>query len=100
MFGLRLERIKIIFNIRGVFGKLLVIIVVFVLLFFGFGVSKIDKYVRIFFLVIFGVFNMVYWVVYLSKDIMEKLESLMWFCCDSSFLKDDEFNVECFFKCF
>ncbi|XP_020495087.2 gamma-aminobutyric acid receptor subunit alpha-4 isoform X1 [Labrus bergylta] len=30
--------------------------------------SKIDKYARILFPVSFGAFNMVYWVVYLSKD--------------------------------
>uniref|UniRef100_A0A667YRC2 Gamma-aminobutyric acid type A receptor subunit alpha4 n=1 Tax=Myripristis murdjan TaxID=586833 RepID=A0A667YRC2_9TELE len=32
--------------------------------------SKIDKYARILFPVSFGAFNMVYWVVYLSKDTM------------------------------
>lgn len=41
------------------------------------GTSKIDKYARILFPVTFGAFNMVYWVVYLSKDTMEKSESLM-----------------------
>lgn len=35
------------------------------------GASKIDKYARILFPVSFGAFNMVYWVVYLSKDTME-----------------------------
>ncbi|XP_056625535.1 gamma-aminobutyric acid receptor subunit alpha-4 isoform X1 [Triplophysa dalaica] len=35
------------------------------------GASKIDEYARILFPVSFGVFNMVYWVVYLSKDTME-----------------------------
>ncbi|KAL7885759.1 hypothetical protein AOLI_G00060540 [Acnodon oligacanthus] len=35
------------------------------------GTSKIDKYARILFPVSFGAFNMVYWVVYLSKDTME-----------------------------
>lgn len=35
------------------------------------GASKIDEYARILFPVSFGVFNMVYWVVYLSKDAME-----------------------------
>uniref|UniRef100_H3B6G5 Gamma-aminobutyric acid type A receptor subunit alpha6 n=1 Tax=Latimeria chalumnae TaxID=7897 RepID=H3B6G5_LATCH len=35
------------------------------------GTSKIDQYARILFPVAFGVFNMVYWVVYLSKDTME-----------------------------
>jgi len=34
------------------------------------GTSKIDKYARILFPVSFGAFNMVYWVVYLSKDSM------------------------------
>ncbi|XP_038187853.1 gamma-aminobutyric acid receptor subunit alpha-4 isoform X3 [Arvicola amphibius] len=43
----------------------------------GSGTSKIDKYARILFPVTFGAFNMVYWVVYLSKDTMEKSESLM-----------------------
>uniref|UniRef100_UPI00398E9A14 gamma-aminobutyric acid receptor subunit alpha-4 n=1 Tax=Pristiophorus japonicus TaxID=55135 RepID=UPI00398E9A14 len=40
----------------------------------GSGTSKIDKYARILFPVTFGAFNMVYWVVYLSKDTMEKTE--------------------------
>ncbi|XP_067103243.1 gamma-aminobutyric acid receptor subunit alpha-4 [Osmerus mordax] len=35
------------------------------------GTSKIDKYARILFPVSFGAFNMVYWVVYLSKETME-----------------------------
>ncbi|XP_041079874.1 gamma-aminobutyric acid receptor subunit alpha-4-like isoform X6 [Polyodon spathula] len=35
------------------------------------GTSKIDKYARIFFPLSFGAFNLVYWVVYLSKDTME-----------------------------
>uniref|UniRef100_H2ZZI4 Gamma-aminobutyric acid type A receptor subunit alpha4 n=1 Tax=Latimeria chalumnae TaxID=7897 RepID=H2ZZI4_LATCH len=43
----------------------------------GSGTSKIDKYARILFPVTFGAFNMVYWVVYLSKDTMEKTESQM-----------------------
>uniref|UniRef100_A0A5F8G8Q9 Gamma-aminobutyric acid type A receptor subunit alpha4 n=1 Tax=Monodelphis domestica TaxID=13616 RepID=A0A5F8G8Q9_MONDO len=43
----------------------------------GSGTSKIDKYARILFPVTFGAFNMVYWVVYLSKDPMEKSESLI-----------------------
>ncbi|KAM8968398.1 gamma-aminobutyric acid receptor subunit alpha-4 isoform 2-T2 [Sarcophilus harrisii] len=43
----------------------------------GSGTSKIDKYARILFPVTFGAFNMVYWVVYLSKDPMKKSESLM-----------------------
>ncbi|XP_026531633.1 gamma-aminobutyric acid receptor subunit alpha-4-like [Notechis scutatus] len=41
------------------------------------GTSKIDKYARILFPVTFGAFNMVYWVVYLSKDTMEKTKNLM-----------------------
>ncbi|KAK9399056.1 hypothetical protein NXF25_014025, partial [Crotalus adamanteus] len=41
------------------------------------GTSKIDKYARILFPVTFGAFNMVYWVVYLSKDTMEKSKNLM-----------------------
>lgn len=35
------------------------------------GTSKIDKYARIFFPVSFGAFNIVYWLIYLSKDTME-----------------------------
>uniref|UniRef100_A0A8C4X175 Gamma-aminobutyric acid type A receptor subunit alpha6b n=1 Tax=Eptatretus burgeri TaxID=7764 RepID=A0A8C4X175_EPTBU len=38
------------------------------------GTSKIDKYARILFPVSFAVFNMVYWVIYLSKDTMERAE--------------------------
>ncbi|XP_037317023.1 gamma-aminobutyric acid receptor subunit alpha-4 isoform X1 [Pungitius pungitius] len=34
------------------------------------GTSKIDKYARILFPVSFGAFNMVYWVVYLSRETM------------------------------
>ncbi|XP_015679204.1 gamma-aminobutyric acid receptor subunit alpha-4-like, partial [Protobothrops mucrosquamatus] len=41
------------------------------------GTSKIDKYARILFPVTFGAFNMVYWVVYLSKDTMEKSKNLI-----------------------
>ncbi|XP_043917339.1 gamma-aminobutyric acid receptor subunit alpha-4 isoform X2 [Protopterus annectens] len=36
------------------------------------GTSIIDKYARILFPAIFGVFNMLYWIVYLSKNTMEK----------------------------
>ncbi|XP_042195833.1 gamma-aminobutyric acid receptor subunit alpha-6 isoform X2 [Callorhinchus milii] len=35
------------------------------------GTSKIDQYARILFPLSFGAFNLVYWVVYLSKDTME-----------------------------
>ncbi|XP_069619888.1 gamma-aminobutyric acid receptor subunit alpha-6 isoform X2 [Ranitomeya imitator] len=35
------------------------------------GTSKIDQYARILFPVAFAAFNLVYWVVYLSKDTME-----------------------------
>ncbi|XP_015205080.1 gamma-aminobutyric acid receptor subunit alpha-6 isoform X3 [Lepisosteus oculatus] len=35
------------------------------------GTSKIDKYARILFPLSFGAFNLVYWIVYLSKDTME-----------------------------
>uniref|UniRef100_A0A665X5A1 Gamma-aminobutyric acid (GABA) A receptor, subunit alpha 4 n=1 Tax=Echeneis naucrates TaxID=173247 RepID=A0A665X5A1_ECHNA len=40
------------------------------------GTSKIDKYARILFPVSFGAFNMVYWVVYLSKDTMVTTKEL------------------------
>ncbi|XP_004681371.1 PREDICTED: gamma-aminobutyric acid receptor subunit alpha-4 [Condylura cristata] len=76
VFGSRLERIKTTVNTMGASGKLSAAppsappps---------GSGTSKIDKYARILFPVTFGAFNMVYWVVYLSKDTMEKSESLM-----------------------
>ncbi|XP_078087698.1 gamma-aminobutyric acid receptor subunit alpha-6-like [Mustelus asterias] len=35
------------------------------------GTSKIDQYARILFPLSFGAFNLVYWIVYLSKDTME-----------------------------
>ncbi|XP_066573091.1 gamma-aminobutyric acid receptor subunit alpha-6 isoform X2 [Amia ocellicauda] len=35
------------------------------------GTSKIDKYARILFPLSFGAFNLVYWIVYLTKDTME-----------------------------
>ncbi|XP_051790298.1 gamma-aminobutyric acid receptor subunit alpha-6-like isoform X3 [Erpetoichthys calabaricus] len=35
------------------------------------GTSTIDKYARILFPLSFGAFNLVYWIVYLSKDTME-----------------------------
>ncbi|KAL4631218.1 gamma-aminobutyric acid receptor subunit alpha-6-like [Arapaima gigas] len=37
------------------------------------GTSPIDKYARIFFPLSFGAFNLIYWVVYLTKDTMEPL---------------------------
>ncbi|XP_014108735.1 gamma-aminobutyric acid receptor subunit alpha-6 isoform X2 [Parus major] len=40
------------------------------------GASKIDQYSRILFPVAFAGFNLVYWVVYLSKDTMEFFEPL------------------------
>uniref|UniRef100_UPI00398F0ECA gamma-aminobutyric acid receptor subunit alpha-6 n=1 Tax=Pristiophorus japonicus TaxID=55135 RepID=UPI00398F0ECA len=35
------------------------------------GTSKIDQYARILFPLSFGAFNLMYWIVYLSKDTME-----------------------------
>lgn len=40
------------------------------------GTSKIDQYARILFPLAFAGFNLVYWVVYLSKDTMELNRSL------------------------
>uniref|UniRef100_A0A8C6V177 Gamma-aminobutyric acid (GABA) A receptor, alpha 6a n=1 Tax=Neogobius melanostomus TaxID=47308 RepID=A0A8C6V177_9GOBI len=36
------------------------------------GTSPIDKYARILFPLAFGLFNLVYWYIYLAKDTMEK----------------------------
>ncbi|XP_006922535.1 gamma-aminobutyric acid receptor subunit alpha-4 isoform X3 [Pteropus alecto] len=77
MFGSRLERIKTTVNTIGASGKLSAITSPSSPPPSGSGTSKIDKYARILFPVTFGAFNMVYWVVYLSKDTMEKSESLM-----------------------
>ncbi|XP_057583298.1 gamma-aminobutyric acid receptor subunit alpha-4 isoform X3 [Hippopotamus amphibius kiboko] len=77
VFGSRLERIKTTVNSIGASGKLSATTAPSVPPPSGSGTSKIDKYARILFPVTFGAFNMVYWVVYLSKDTMEKSESLM-----------------------
>ncbi|XP_059966418.1 gamma-aminobutyric acid receptor subunit alpha-4 isoform X3 [Mesoplodon densirostris] len=77
VFGSRLERIKTTVNSIGASGKLSASTVPSAPPPSGSGTSKIDKYARILFPVTFGAFNMVYWVVYLSKDTMEKSESLM-----------------------
>lgn len=77
VFGSRLERIKTTLNTRGASGKLSATTAASAPPPSGSGASKIDKYARILFPVTFGAFNMVYWVVYLSKDTMEKSESLM-----------------------
>ncbi|XP_042534120.1 gamma-aminobutyric acid receptor subunit alpha-4 isoform X2 [Dipodomys spectabilis] len=76
-FGSRLERIKTTVNTVGASGKLSATSPPSAPPPAGSGTSKIDKYARILFPVTFGAFNMVYWVVYLSKDTMEKSESLM-----------------------
>ncbi|XP_042594601.1 gamma-aminobutyric acid receptor subunit alpha-4-like isoform X1 [Cyprinus carpio] len=36
------------------------------------GTSAIDKYSRVLFPLAFGIFNLIYWFIYLSKDTMEK----------------------------
>ncbi|XP_003415910.1 gamma-aminobutyric acid receptor subunit alpha-4 isoform X3 [Loxodonta africana] len=77
VFGSRLERIKTTVNSIGGSGKLSATTPPSAPPPSGSGTSKIDKYARILFPVTFGAFNMVYWVVYLSKDTMEKSESLM-----------------------
>ncbi|XP_027948348.1 gamma-aminobutyric acid receptor subunit alpha-4 isoform X3 [Eumetopias jubatus] len=77
VFGSRLERIKTTVNTIGAPGKLSATTPPSAPPPPGSGTSKIDKYARILFPVTFGAFNMVYWVVYLSKDTMEKSESLM-----------------------
>ncbi|XP_036124580.1 gamma-aminobutyric acid receptor subunit alpha-4 isoform X3 [Molossus molossus] len=77
VFGSRLERIKTTVNTIGASGKLSATTPPPAPPPSGSGTSKIDKYARILFPVTFGAFNMVYWVVYLSKDTMEKSESLM-----------------------
>ncbi|XP_062068911.1 gamma-aminobutyric acid receptor subunit alpha-4 isoform X2 [Lepus europaeus] len=77
VFGSRLGRIKTTVNTAGASGKLPACTPPSAPPPSGSGASKIDKYARILFPVTFGAFNMVYWVVYLSKDTMEKSESLM-----------------------
>ncbi|XP_008991652.1 gamma-aminobutyric acid receptor subunit alpha-4 isoform X2 [Callithrix jacchus] len=77
VFGSRLQRIKTTVNTIGASGKLSAPPPPSAPPPSGSGTSKIDKYARILFPVTFGAFNMVYWVVYLSKDTMEKSESLM-----------------------
>ncbi|XP_021571726.1 gamma-aminobutyric acid receptor subunit alpha-4 isoform X3 [Carlito syrichta] len=77
VFGSRLGRIKTTANTIGASGKLAATTPPPAPPPAGSGTSKIDKYARILFPVTFGAFNMVYWVVYLSKDTMEKSESLM-----------------------
>ncbi|XP_020956828.1 gamma-aminobutyric acid receptor subunit alpha-4 isoform X1 [Sus scrofa] len=76
VFGSRLGRIKTTVNSIGASGRLAATTPSAPPP-SGSGTSKIDKYARILFPVTFGAFNMVYWVVYLSKDTMEKSESLM-----------------------
>ncbi|DAA28696.1 TPA: gamma-aminobutyric acid receptor subunit alpha-4 [Bos taurus] len=76
VFGSRLQRIKTTVNSIGTSGKLSATTTPSAPPPSGSGTSKIDKYARILFPVTFGAFNMVYWVVYLSKDTMEKSESL------------------------
>ncbi|XP_074083570.1 gamma-aminobutyric acid receptor subunit alpha-4 [Macrotis lagotis] len=75
--GSRLKQIQTKVNTFGSSGKSLAATPPPVPPPLGSGTSKIDKYARILFPVTFGAFNMVYWVVYLSKDPMKKSESLM-----------------------
>uniref|UniRef100_H0VEI4 Gamma-aminobutyric acid type A receptor subunit alpha4 n=2 Tax=Cavia porcellus TaxID=10141 RepID=H0VEI4_CAVPO len=77
VFGSRLARVKTTVNTTGAPGKLSAATPPPAPPPSGSGTSKIDQYARILFPVTFGAFNMVYWVVYLSKDTMEKSESLM-----------------------
>ncbi|XP_023561762.1 gamma-aminobutyric acid receptor subunit alpha-4 isoform X5 [Octodon degus] len=77
VFGSRLERVKTTVNTTAASGKLSAATPPPAPPPSGSGTSKIDKYARILFPVTFGAFNMVYWVVYLSKDTMEKSESRM-----------------------
>ncbi len=42
------------------------------------GTSAIDKYARVLFPLAFGIFNLIYWYIYLSKDTMEKPRSVLW----------------------
>ncbi|XP_055485413.1 gamma-aminobutyric acid receptor subunit alpha-4 isoform X1 [Psammomys obesus] len=76
-FGSRLGRIKTTVNTTGTAGNVAATPPPSAPPPSGSGTSKIDQYARILFPVTFGAFNMVYWVVYLSKDTMEKSESLM-----------------------
>lgn len=41
------------------------------------GTSTIDEYARILFPLAFGIFNLIYWYIYLSKDTLEKPRSVL-----------------------
>ncbi|XP_016119239.1 gamma-aminobutyric acid receptor subunit alpha-4-like [Sinocyclocheilus grahami] len=41
------------------------------------GTSAIDKYSRVLFPLAFGIFNLIYWYIYLSKDTLEKPRSVV-----------------------